>query len=314
MTRQKCASSTTGRKYSEISYLLMNALRLSPRQIFTVVTSIALSLALCRTTAFAASTGVVVEAESGTLANAMFVYQSRTASGGAFIQTASGSYLTDPLTLVTPDATYTFDVATADNYKLYVRVYAPSDAANSYYYRWDGRSYVNQYTTTGTTWMWQETSATALTAGPHTLNISHRETGFFIDLLVVAKNLTTAEKDAIDARIGDSGGLINPSTAASFNTVNGSSMLEAEQTTFDVSLWASTADAAASNSAVLTARVDQSTLPNQALAGAEFNVTPDQAGRYDIWLRYSATTNQNKVYLSIAGANYGFSPLRCGPE
>ena len=44
-----------------------NALRLSPRQIFTVVTSIALSLALCRTTAFAASTGVVVEAESGTL-------------------------------------------------------------------------------------------------------------------------------------------------------------------------------------------------------------------------------------------------------
>ena len=264
---------------------------------------------------FAAATGVVVEAESGALANAMRAYASPSASGGACIQVVSTVRQDDPTALATPDARYVFTIPATDSYKVYLRAFAPSTSADSYHYRWDGGSYENRGATVAPAWIWQETGAKTLAAGVHTLDICYRESGFCLDLLVVAKNLTPAEKAAIDAASVGVARHPNASTAASFNGVDGSVLFEAEQATLNASVFGPTADAAAGNGTALSALADQSTVPEKSAVGLEFNVRSDRAGKYDVWIRYSASSAQNRLYLAVDDGPYAASTLTAtGPN
>lgn len=254
---------------------------------------------------FAAATGVVVEAESGALANAMRVYPSPSASGGACIQTVSTVRQDNPAASATPDARYVFTIPATDSYKVYLRAFAPSTSADSYFYRWDGGNYENRGATVSPTWAWQETGAKSLSAGVHTLDICYRESGFCIDFIVVAKNLTPTEKAAIDAAIVGRARHPNSSTAATFSGSDGSVLFEAEQATLNASVFGPTADAAAGKGTALSALVDQPAAPDKsAAAGLEFNVRSDRAGKYDVWIRYSASSAQNRLYLAVDEGNY----------
>lgn len=254
--------------------------------------------------AAAAPPDVVVEAESGVLSNEMRAYASPSASGGACIQVISNVRLDDPATLAKPDARYTFEIPSSDSYKVYLRVYAPTESANSYHYRWDASPYESRSVTTAPTWAWQETGAKALSAGVHTLDIAHRESGFAIDFIVVAKNLTAAQKAAIEAGIALTGRHQNTSTAATFAATSASAMFEAEAATSQPAVLAAAADAAASDGTALVALGDQTTAPDKSVAALEFNVRPDRAGKHDVWIRYGAASTGNRLYVAVDGGNY----------
>jgi gluconolactonase len=148
-----------------------------------------LALLLGGPPAFAAGTGVVVEAESGALANAMRAYASPSASGGYCIQVVSTVRQDQPSPLATPDARYSFTVPAAGSYKVYLRAYAPNEASNSFHYRWDDAAYESRGATAGPAWSWQETGARTLAAGfdgepfnrPNDLVVDRRGGVYFTD-------------------------------------------------------------------------------------------------------------------------------------
>ncbi len=158
---------------------------------------------------------VRIEAEAGELTAPMVSASDTTASGSKYVYVPNGKgSITDPLA-AGGQASYSFTVPAAGNYRVWARVLATSTADNSFFVSLDSAPSIAWNTALAgkTTWVWDqvadrnglESSSFALTEGAHSLIIKQMEDGAKIDAIVITTNPewmpATVYSDAEDGTI-----------------------------------------------------------------------------------------------------------------
>jgi len=130
---------------------------------------------------------VVLEAESGTLSVPIQVVEGADAFGGAWIEMASGSG-----TPANPQGTATFGVhlPAAGEWFLWVRMYAPNPAADSWLASVDGGSWLTLSAPTTGVWLWQAGSSYVLGDGLHALELGGLDSGARADRILLTDDPT----------------------------------------------------------------------------------------------------------------------------
>lgn len=258
--------------------------------------------------------GAVVQAEDGVLANDMQIQNSKTASGGKAIGVPKAPRLDDPSTLPQPDARYSFNVTQSGEYKIYMRYNSADSAKDSFHYRFDDADYRQKSCTIGMDWNWLELPAVSMSPGVHTFDITHREAGVYIDLLILTQELTEEQKSNIENSIIYDNKPTSPPAAANskavtFDASDGSAIIEAEDITIDEANYQIVSESYASGGkAIAAASGKKEVLASET--GAEFNVNIDKTARYSVWVRYSAITGgEDSMFLSADGGEYSHTGL-----
>ena len=129
-----------------------------------------------------AYTYVVFETESGTLSAPIQVIEGADAFGGAWIEMTSGSGSPG-----NPQGIATFGVhlPTAGEWFLWVRVYAPNSAADSWLTSVDGGSWSELSAPATGDWLWQAGSSYVLVDGLHTLELGGLDSGARADRILL---------------------------------------------------------------------------------------------------------------------------------
>jgi hypothetical protein len=167
-----------------------------------VITLLSLSGALATAGGAQAST-VFVEAEGGVTSDAHFNEQTTSpmlikddanASKGRYITVEAGfDSKTSPPT-AEGIAKHSFSVANSGTYRIWGRVIAPNDGDDSFWVRVDGGTPIKwNEIELGSSWHWDivrhdgspSPSQLSLSAGDHTIEISYREDGTKLDVLVI---------------------------------------------------------------------------------------------------------------------------------
>lgn len=257
--------------------------------------------------------GVLIEAEDGTISNTMQVRDSSSASGRKCIVNMSGPRLDNPSVQDAPDATYIINIPTSGKYQILMRYSAPSDGSDSFHYRWDSGTWVSPgVKSVPNTWGWftSATSLTTLSAGNHTLSITHRENGMIIDAFIITRTPASIDTAAIDAQIMQNSTPTSPpaaenSTAKILYTQDGVGVIEAEDCTLTPGIYTTGSEAAASGGRYVTAQTTTQTTPTPDMAGLEFNFDISKTGIYSVWIRYSVINGgQDSIWASLDGAAY----------
>jgi parallel beta-helix repeat protein len=121
---------------------------------------------------------LTLEAESGTIVAPMTVVNDSSAGGGKYIvQTSSSGAGT---------ATYTITVPAGGNYQVKAKVRTTDASGDSVFVSWDGGANVAwELGAPWSTWTWRSGPTQTLSAGTHTLRITHREPNVRIDRIEV---------------------------------------------------------------------------------------------------------------------------------
>lgn len=143
------------------------------------------------------------EAECASLGSGWRVEQSTTASQGQYINfIGSANYTVPAATVPAQEATFSFDVAEAATYFLYLRVSAPDGGRNSLWIQIDGGPWIkfwkedtgSQLLTTGFEWRKVNDDAQPVsfdfTPGNHTVTVANREPGTTLDKVFLSTSGT----------------------------------------------------------------------------------------------------------------------------
>ena len=96
-----------------------------------------------------------------------------------------------------------------------------------------------------------------------------------------------------------------PKPIASFNTADGSVMLEAEATTLDMDVVALADNTSASDDKAVRMIIKDTEPTKDSAAGMNFNIVPDQTGTYYVWARVICLKNNaESMWISYNGADY----------
>ena len=138
---------------------------------------------------------LIQEAELGMLAGTVITAEDETASGGSYAYSPNNAVQVDRLDNAdnpTDTMTYTFDIAEAGSYRLFVRAKGPTGNDDSFFARVDQNPFVYWDFPEGDTFTYDEfrnqndpVGAFNLTAGAHTVEIARREAGILIDTIVL---------------------------------------------------------------------------------------------------------------------------------
>ncbi|MDZ7261111.1 MAG: Ig-like domain-containing protein [candidate division KSB1 bacterium] len=154
-----------------------------------------------------------IEAESGTLTSPMQIASDANASGGQYIYVPSG--------YETGMATYTVQIATAGDYRIWGRVIGPDESSNSVYVSIDGGAESRwKFRPPSASWFWnlvchvhddgyeERPKIFSLTAGNHTLKIRGRQAGSKIDKLIFTTdpNFVPSGKEDLQTPMTDQNG------------------------------------------------------------------------------------------------------------
>ncbi|THH41782.1 Kelch repeat-containing protein [Neolewinella litorea] len=139
------------------------------------------------------------EVECATVGSNWIVQQASGASNGSFATIKSGMNSTGapPADLAANQIRFQFDLPQADKFNFFARVSADNTSDDSFYYRFNGGSWVRWWTglvTGNGTYDWRQAPVTdfSLPAGTVTLDIAYREDGLKLDKVMLSSTVTTA--------------------------------------------------------------------------------------------------------------------------
>ena len=137
-----------------------------------------------------------LEVECGTVGANWTTTFDAAASGNNYVVMASGTGQTASApTSVDDHLSYTFDITTAGNYKVWARVFANNSGNDSFWVRMDGGAWTKWNNIPVGSWLWDDVhdsdnAGAAVTfnlaVGSHTLDIAFREIGAKIDKLYIS--------------------------------------------------------------------------------------------------------------------------------
>ena len=137
-----------------------------------------------------------LEAECGTRGPNWTMASDASASNNNYMVMQTGTaQMTTPPSTVADHLSYTFDITTAGDYKVWGRAFTTSANDDSFWVRMDGASWIKWNAIPTGSWLWDDihdsdNSGVAvtfnLTAGSHTLDIAFREPGAKIDKLYIS--------------------------------------------------------------------------------------------------------------------------------
>lgn len=126
----------------------------------------------------------LIEAEAGSVRNAVLRLQEPYASGGEYVASVT-SDITDIAGIVSEDVFWTMDVPADGEYNVWLRVYFPTASKNAFYWRWDNddwKTFTGKYSGD---YEWINTGAVSLKQGSHRFKLSHKSANVHFDALYV---------------------------------------------------------------------------------------------------------------------------------
>ncbi|MES2300080.1 MAG: heparin/heparin-sulfate lyase HepB [Pseudomonadota bacterium] len=147
--------------------------------------ALACGAAAAHATDAAFPTETIFEAEAASYQAPWFLQSSGTAAGAGYLAAQGPAVPQLPAASAPAELSYAIAVDHASSYKIWLRVYAPDEAANSLYAAVDDGPYVNFGPAASPNWQWISTGEFKLSAGTHQLKIKYREARTGIDRLLV---------------------------------------------------------------------------------------------------------------------------------
>jgi hypothetical protein len=246
---------------------------------------------------------IVAEAESFSLILPMAVGIDATASNAQYISVASGSSDTSCTNgNATGWATYTFNIATAGNHKIWARTLATSGSTDSFCFQLDGQPIDQWAVPTNANWQWNvvEDNTYTLSAGNHTIKFRYRETNTKLDKVLITSDLnfvptgtgpgtgptaTPIPPTATPTRTPTPGPATATPTPTPISGGSGNTHLEAEAGVFTAPMLAAS-DAGASNGQYIWSPSTQDTnCASGATTGWATYTVNVPAGTYKLWGR-----------------------------
>ena len=217
--------------------------------------------------------------EAGILSSAMVTGTSALASGSAYITTSNAAVANPGNTILPAEATYLFNAAGSRTYYIWARCYASSTNANAYWVNIDGGANISAGPSIAGSWVWNYVTSVDLSAGDHSLQITHQKLGCQIDKFFITS----------DSSYSQLGGSIPSLTGSEQH------WFEAENCTLDVGspyLVANGSDSQAVGGLLVAA----SSTPSNTVTNSTSQIHQAvilNGGSYDVWIRtlaHDATT------------------------
>ena len=126
--------------------------------------------------------------ETGTLSSSLVIGASSLVSGSAYITTGTAAVSNTGNTIFPAEASYLFSAAGSRTYYIWARSYAALTTTNSYWINIDGGTNLSMGPSVSGTWVWSYVTSAVLSAGSHSLQITHQNLGCQIDKFFITSD------------------------------------------------------------------------------------------------------------------------------